>query len=142
MKIAIPEWQGRVSPVFDVAERIWIYEIDANAEHRAEPEIVSLRMTVLHDRAQRLVESEVRVLICGAISAELEELLISSGICVVPLVCGEIGAVVQAYRAEMLTDDKFSMPGCQVRTRRRRRRRGTAGPERKCYETGRDDSAT
>ena len=36
MKIAIPYWAGRVSPVFDVAKHLLVAEIDNDAEVKRE----------------------------------------------------------------------------------------------------------
>lgn len=126
MKLAIPEWQGRVSPVFDVAEHVWF--IDLDGDDAREPVVVILGTATLHERARRLVELGVDVLVCGAISAPLEALLTRGKIRVMPLVCGEIGDVVRAFCDGTLSMERFIMPGCCAtkpqRTRHRRRGRG------------------
>ena len=66
MKVAVPVWQGRVSPVFDVAGQLLLVELvegveTSRREHRlpdAEPQ----------QRAVQLSELQVETLICGAIS--------------------------------------------------------------------------
>ena len=127
MKLAIPEWQGRVSPVFDVAEHVWFVDFDGDGAH--EPVVVSLGTTTLHERARRLAELRVDVLVCGAISAPLEALLIGSNIRVLPLICGEIQDVMRAFRNGTLEEERFIMPGCCGGGRRRARhgRRGRGG---------------
>jgi len=124
MRIAVPDWQGRVSPVFDVAERVVLIDLDGECgDQRAE----SFASTTPHQRAQHMSELGVDVLLCGAISWPLEALLTSNGIRVVPLLCGGVEDVVQAFRDGTLEDGKFTMPGCcrrgqRVRARRRRGR--------------------
>ena len=122
MKVAVPDWQGRVSPVFDVAEHVVLVDLDdEDSSRHAE----SLGSTAPHQRAQRLADLGVDVLVCGAISWPLEALLATNGIRVISLICGEVAEVVRAFRDGKLGDEQFAMPGCcrkrqQVRHRRRR----------------------
>ncbi len=115
--LAVPEWQGRVSPVFDVAGALVLVgqAMDGQDTRRAE----SLGSTSVHERARRLRQLGVDVLVCGAISRPLEALVASEGICVIPNICGPIDEVVAAFRDGTLDDGRFAMPGCC-----RRRRRG------------------
>jgi predicted Fe-Mo cluster-binding NifX family protein len=124
MKVAVPDWQGRVSPVFDVAEHVVLVDLDDNQDESQHTE--SLGNTAPHERARRLSELGVEVLVCGAISWPLEALLTANGIRVIPLICGDVVAVVRAFRDGTLKDERFAMPGCcrkrrQMRNRRRRR---------------------
>lgn len=121
MKVAIPDWQGRVSPVFDVAEEVLLVDLDDGEKNIRRTE--SLGSTLPHDRTRRLGELGVNVLVCGAISWPLEALLTASGIQVIPLVCGEVEEVLLAFRNGMLEEERFAMPGC-CRQRQRRHRRG------------------
>jgi len=133
MKVAVPDWQGRVSPVFDVAEQVLLVDLDDERESSRRTE--NLGSTASHDRARRLTELGVDVVVCGAISWPLEALLATSGIRVIPLVCGDVDEVVQAFRDGRLEDQRFAMPGCcrkgrHVRNRRHRRGGGrTFGDE-------------
>jgi predicted Fe-Mo cluster-binding NifX family protein len=128
MRLALPDWQGRISPVFDVAREVVLVDLDSGNRQRA-----SLGSLAPHDRAARLVEWGVDVLVCGAISWPLESLLIASGMQVISLVCGDVDDVVRAFREGALEREQFAMPGCcrvQQRNRHRRRRRG-GGPARR-----------
>jgi predicted Fe-Mo cluster-binding NifX family protein len=117
MKIAVPIWQGRVSPVFDVAGQFVLVELVEGAEksrrqHRlpdAEPQ----------QRAALLVELQVETLICGAISQPLEALLTENGINVYGRVCGNVEDVLRAFAAGTLGQPRFAMPGCCGQARRR-----------------------
>jgi len=125
MKVAVPDWQGRVSPVFDVAEHVVLVDLDDNQDKSQHTQ--SLGSTAPHQRAQRLSEMGVDVLVCGAISWPLEALLTANGIRVIPLICGEVAEVVRAVRDGTLKDERFAMPGCCRKRRQmhnRRRRRG------------------
>jgi len=127
MKVAVPDWQGRVSPVFDVAEHVVLVDLDDNRDENQHTE--SLGSTAPHQRAQRLSELGVDVLVCGAISWPLEALLAASGIRVIPLVCGKVEEVVRAFCDGTLENERFAMPGCCRKRRhaRNRRRRGGGG---------------
>lgn len=85
MKVAVPDWEGRVSPVFDVARQVLLVDLDGDENH-GRRYVESLGSLGPHDRARRLAELGVDVLVCGAISWPLETLLTASGIRVVPLV--------------------------------------------------------
>ncbi len=126
--LAVPEWQGRVSPVFDVAANVLLVELDENAEESGR-HTESLGGTSPHERARRLADLGVDVLVCGAISWPLEALLAAGGVRVVPLVCGPVDEVVQAFRNGTLEDGRYAMPGCCPKRRHtRQRRRKGRGP--------------
>ena len=76
MKVAVPDWQGRVSPVFDVAEQVLLVDLDNEGGNR---QVESLGSTAPHQRAQRLAELGVKVLVARD-SWPLEALLASGGI--------------------------------------------------------------
>ena len=120
MKIAIPTWQGRVSPVFDVAEQTLL--ISLNGHEESSRCIESLRSTTPAKRAERLAELGVDVLLCGAISWPLEMLLVTGGIKVISLVCGDVEEVLRAFCDGSLKNEQFAMPGCCRRMRRGRNR--------------------
>jgi predicted Fe-Mo cluster-binding NifX family protein len=110
MKIAIPEYTGNVSNVFDFARRGLLVDIENGREvNRAE---VLLSPNSLPQTASRLQTLGVNVLICGAISRPAMYMLVASGIQVLPYVTGHIDDVLQAYLAGRLVQPQFTMPGC------------------------------
>ncbi len=110
MRVAIPTWQGGVSPVLDVARNLVLVDIEAGAEHGRRE--VALNEASVSARAARLASLAPDVLICGAVSRPLEQALLSSGIRVVAQVCGAADEVLAAYLAGRLSDAVFRMPGC------------------------------
>lgn len=125
MKIAIPHWQGRISPVFDVAGNVLVVEFRGGVE-QARQEVV-IESENPQYRATRLAQTGADVLICGAISWPLEMALSAAGVDVIGQTCGEVEQVLTAYAQGRLGQDAFLMPGCcqrrrQVRARRRRGR--------------------
>ncbi|MCK4341845.1 MAG: NifB/NifX family molybdenum-iron cluster-binding protein [Phycisphaerae bacterium] len=116
MRVALPTWDGRISPVFDVARRLLVVDVERDAEiGRSE---VDLEETRLAARASRVTALGVHVLICGAISWPLEAMLTSAGIRLIPQICGPVEDVLRAFLAGQLPDEAFLMPGCCGRRRR------------------------
>jgi len=116
MKVAIPHWQGRVSPVFDVAARLLLIEMADGCEcGRGELPLMATNPT---HRAGELSRSGTDVLICGAISWPLEMAVSSAGIQIVAHVCGQVEEVLRAFLEDRLSDPAFLMPGCCGRRRR------------------------
>lgn len=111
MRIAIPSWQGRIAPVFDVAGHLLLVDLEDGRETRREEK--SLLKTEFSARATELASYGVNVLICGAISAPLQVKLIASGLKVISFVCGAADDVVTAYLNGMLGNPAFAMPGCR-----------------------------
>jgi len=111
VKIAVPEHQGRISPVFDSSRQILVFEVDE--ERRiAEPHQEDWSTLDPLRRAARLHELEIDVLLCGGISAWLAEQILAQGIELVPWVAGEIEQVLEAHLNGRLPDPQMSMPGC------------------------------
>jgi len=118
MKVAIPTWQGRVSPVFDVAGQLLLVEMDGSCE-RTRREI-ALAEEQPEARVERLAQLHVDTLICGAISRPLESLLADRGIEVIARVCGEVDEILVAFAAGAVRSEQFAMPGCCGQPKRRR----------------------
>ena len=122
MRIGIPTWHGTVSPVFDVARRLLVVDVEAGVEARRFEE--SLGETHVLGRATHVTRLGVTVLICGAVSWPLEQALASAGIEVVAHVCGNVEDVLAAHLSGRLAGGAFLMPGCRGCRYRRGRGRG------------------
>lgn len=122
MQVAIPEWQGRISPVFDTANRVLLLQIEDGREaERREAQFAGMPPPL---RVQRLVDLGVDMLICGAISRPLSSMCLSAGISIIPWVSGALDEVVRAFLAGGLPSPDFTMPGCYGQRMRARRGRG------------------
>lgn len=117
MRVAVPHWQGRVSPVFDVARNVLVVEIGGSGDPVRQE--LALDGDDPRSRAMRLVESGAEVLVCGAISRPMEQAVLAAGIEVIPQTCGEIECVLAAFLDGRLGQGEFLMPGCCGRRRRR-----------------------
>jgi len=129
-KAAFAHWESRIAPVFDVARRLLVIA-DTDGQTAGETQEFLPQDQPVH-RALRLAELGVGVLVCGAISRPLQELVQAQGIQVIPFVAGELREVVQAWRDGRLESRQFAMPGCCGRGRWQQRFRGRAG----CRATG------
>jgi len=110
MLIAIANWQGCISPVFDVSGSLCLIEIDRGSEVRRENMLLKYRDPF--GRAREVAKAGIELLICGAISHVFETALISVGIRVAGFMCGDLETVLNAFLKGRLTDSRFLMPGC------------------------------
>ena len=133
MRIGIPIWNNRVSPVLDTAERLVI--VDTGSPRARAWEEVALDGRRLPIRAARLAELSLDLLVCGAVSRPLAELLEAAGVPLEPWVAGDVHEVLDAVTSGRLDRPCYRMPGCcQGRgrgSRRRRAQRGRAGAQRR-----------
>jgi predicted Fe-Mo cluster-binding NifX family protein len=108
-KVAIPVWEGRVSPVFDAASTLLVCQLrNKNEIARFE---TCLDEKLLTRRASRIEGLGIDTLICGAISRLFQNLLAASGIEVISWVSGTAEEVLKAYLEGTLAQSRFSMPG-------------------------------
>lgn len=121
MRIAIPHWQGRVSPVFDVAGSLLLVEVEDGRELRREE--VRLARTEASARVADLTRLGADVLVCGAISAPLQARLAAAGVQVVGFVCGAVEDILAGFLSGELANPAFLMPGCSGQRRRLRKGR-------------------
>lgn len=126
MKIAIPVWQGNVSSVFDFAHKLLLVELENSTEKNRKEIMLTERSC--QERAAKLRQLSVDVLICGAISRPLAFMLSSSGIEVMPFVMGSTEQILNAYKTSRLYQPQYALlgywEGARKCFRRRRGRRG------------------
>ncbi len=124
MKIAIPEFQGRVAPVFDTCRRMLVFA-QANGE---EMPIADQDWSTVSrpDRVYRLKELQIDILLCGAISCGMEDQIHRRGIRLITWLAGEVPIILTAYGAGTVMEPEYAMPGTLGCRKRRKRRRETA----------------
>ncbi|MBW1714368.1 MAG: dinitrogenase iron-molybdenum cofactor biosynthesis protein [Deltaproteobacteria bacterium] len=109
MKIAIPTWNGRVSPVFDAASRLVVVEVGEEGEYsRFETDISEYFPP---SKTMRLTGLGVDTLICGAISKPLANMVTTAGINLIAWISGQVEDVLHAFLQGNLFDVQFMMPG-------------------------------
>lgn len=119
MRVALATWNGRISPVFDVARQILMLDIaDGRITGRHEE---TLPGTDPQAQAARLKELAPQTLICGAISQQMGAMLAAAGVRVLPFTAGSVEEVLAAWLTGSLPNPDLLMPGCCGRMRQRQR---------------------
>jgi predicted Fe-Mo cluster-binding NifX family protein len=113
MKIAIAHWQNRISPVFDVADRLILIDVEDGREVHRE----SLRLEDCDPfrRTRALSDLGVDVLLCGAVSHGLEKALVAAGIQVLGFLGGKLESIVSAFIDGQLNDGRLPRADCSGR---------------------------
>jgi predicted Fe-Mo cluster-binding NifX family protein len=113
MRIAVPTWQGRVSPLLDTARHFFIFETQSSeilSMQRSDTAAISLT-----ELATFFEQSKVDMVICGALTAQLRKLLEDREIKLCPWVRGDVHEVLQAFLQASLADRRFRLPGKPVK---------------------------
>jgi len=114
-RAAFSFWERRIAPVFDTAPDIRIIEVEARSIVAARDE--KLTEDQFGPRGLMVTELGIDVLVCGAVSRPLHELLSAYGIQVIPFVAGELDEVIGAWLGGQSLHTVFAMPGCCGRWR-------------------------
>jgi predicted Fe-Mo cluster-binding NifX family protein len=119
MKLAIPRYQGRISPRFGFTEDILVVEL---AEEGKRPwEVIPMDRRFPSEIPELLARKGVSVLITGGINLHFQNLFRSRGIEVIWGLIGTPEAAVKAYLAGKVVP---GMGRCPVGRQRRRHRGG------------------
>jgi len=109
MRIAVPIWEDKVSPVLDTAARLLILETLDQAEiSRSEAVLMEEEIS---KRCFCIRKLGIDVLICGAVSRMLSERLAATGVNLIPGIAGEVEEIVAAYLGGQLHQPQYLMPG-------------------------------
>ena len=109
MKMVISIWNDSVSNVFDFSSRILLVEIENDKEIRRSQ--IPLESRSLSQRVGQLKNLGADILVCGAISRTVAEMITASAIQLLPYITGSIDDVLQAYQTGQLAKSQFAMPG-------------------------------
>jgi len=111
MRIAIPIWEDKVSPVLDTASRLLVVQAKGGDEEtRFE---IYLDEQHISRRCLRIQGLGIDRLICGAVSGPFFRMLMASGVDVIPGISGQAEDIIEACLKGTLADSKFQMPGCR-----------------------------
>ncbi len=113
MRIAITLWNNRVSPVFDVAGQVILFEAEAGVF--LSEKLLLLPQVPAIEKLSCLRQAQTDVLICGAISLDAHSAAVNSGMKVYPFIAGDVHEVIKAWQSGRLNDAAFAMPGCGCR---------------------------
>jgi predicted Fe-Mo cluster-binding NifX family protein len=109
MKIGIPVWEDKISPVMDTACRLLVVEVDGKREASRFETYLDVRGVT--NRCFRIQGLGLDTLICGAISRPFSRSLVASGIKIIQGISGHPEDVLDAYLHGNLLDSRFLMPG-------------------------------
>lgn len=129
MKIVLSVDKDRIAPVFDVARDFICY--DTSAAGISRPQKLSIQSDSAHGLIFQLAEAGTEILICGAISRQLQLLAEGNGIVVYGFLTGDSNDLLRTFVDCNACDmSRFCMPGCRRRFGRRGgRRRRAHSPE-------------
>ena len=130
MKLAIPEHQGRVAPVFDCCRKMLVVVQNPMGEELVDT--FDWSALPREARPKSLSDLLVEVLVCGGITCSMEEQVRRHGVRVIPWVAGEIWDVLSALREGRLSDGCYRMPGrgrCRRRCAAKKWKNKTEQPE-------------
>ena len=122
MKIAVPYWNNRISPVLDTADNFLLIETQ-NGRWTKDINI-NLSEKSISERVEYFKKHHVSVLLCGAISEYYHNLILAKGIRVIPWLTGDISGIIEAFICNNSFEPGSVMPGCRACGQRRRKRRG------------------
>jgi len=111
MRIAIPIWEDKVSPVLDTALRLLVVEVEYHRE--VSRFIYNIDEQDLIRRCLRIRNFNIDTLICGAVSRPFVCILLASGVDVIQEISGRAEEVLKAYLHGNLFCSRFLMPGCR-----------------------------
>jgi predicted Fe-Mo cluster-binding NifX family protein len=109
MRLGIPVWRDEVSPVFDVAAKLLVIDVEDRREIARR--VIPLGTPNDLGRADRLAAMDIDVLICGTITRPLEQLVTAAGVRVVSLVCGPVERVARTIMTGGRLPPECLLPG-------------------------------
>jgi predicted Fe-Mo cluster-binding NifX family protein len=109
VRLGIPVWRDEVSPVFDVAARLLVIDVEEGREIARR--VIPLGRPNRAARADRVAGLDIDVLVCGTITRSLEQMLTATGVRVMPLVCGPVDRVARLIMTGARLPREHVMPG-------------------------------
>ena len=109
IRIAIPIFHQRVSPVLDTCTRLLI--IDYEGETETGRREVAFDIYSQSERYDILKKLKPDVIICCGVSESFDRMLKAAGIRLVCGIAGDVQQVLGAFICNRLDDPRFRMPG-------------------------------
>ena len=114
MCIALAAFGNRIASLFESSDTFII--VKSPSYDIKNSKSITITNNSPNELLQLLKNSNAKILICGAISGCIRNLLEAQNIRVIPWITGDIQSVVQAFRSNNLSSS-FIMPGCRRRGR-------------------------
>jgi predicted Fe-Mo cluster-binding NifX family protein len=109
VRIALPVWNQRVSPLLDAASQLHVVESGVIET----PSSFDLRLTdkTISRRCMVVRSLQIDVVICGGVSEPFQKELEASGVRVVSGIAGPVDDVIEAFFLGALDQPRFRLPG-------------------------------
>jgi len=118
IKIAVPVFENRISPRFDFALGFGLYDVED--ERITSSREISCEGWSDVERVARLKGFAVDVLICGGLPGYLQNILMNSGIKVIPWIAGNVSDALSLFLRGQLISGMVICPGRGKRSRCKR----------------------
>jgi len=113
MKFAMSVWNDCISTVLDFSDCLLV--IDAEHGVVNNRSIVNFTGVTMAEKTARLKDLDIQILLCGAVSRPMEQMIMASGIAIIPFLRGRVNDVLNAYFSGCLFGSDFMLPGCRRR---------------------------
>lgn len=113
IRIAIPIFHHRVSPVLDTCTRLLIIDFEGQIEVNRQE--VAFDIYSPSTRFEILKKLNLNTIICSGISEAFDRMLQSVGIKIICGIAGEVEKIVEAFRCDRVECSTFRMPGYKGR---------------------------
>lgn len=112
IRIAVPIFHKRVSPILDNCTRLLILDLAEGREINRQ-EILLEKFSIV-ERFSLIQKMSVNVVICCAVSEEMDRMIQGTDIRLICGIVGDVDKVLDAYQSDGLNDAAFHMPGFNV----------------------------
>jgi predicted Fe-Mo cluster-binding NifX family protein len=109
MRIAIPIFRNRISPILDTCTRLMVADCE-DAAVTQKKEIV-LDFCSQFERFEILRKLNPDAVICCGVSDVFDKMLRSASIRLISGIAGDVDQVVKAFMNDRLGDPRFRLPG-------------------------------
>ena len=112
MKLAITVWNGRIAPLFDVAQHVLVVETQGFGTPVVQLTTIEMHNELPAGKIGVLAAMGIEAVVCGAISREYEEAVLQAGMELDAFVAGDVADILQAWQSGNMRQQGYSMPGC------------------------------
>jgi predicted Fe-Mo cluster-binding NifX family protein len=109
IRIAIPIFHQRVSPVLDTCTRLLV--IDYEGQTEVDRREVAFDMYSLSERFDIVKKLDPDAIICCGISEAFDRMLQTAGVRLICGIAGDVQQVAEAFLCNRLDAPRFRMPG-------------------------------
>ena len=113
IRVAVPIFKSRISPVFDTCTRVLVIDFDQDREIQREE--IYLDKFSLSERVSILQNLQVTTFICGGISEVFHKMLRTPGNRLISGIAGEVEEILAAFLSDRLYEPQFQMPGYKTK---------------------------